>query len=217
LAIHTDHVPVTAGRCHLRPPVGVFRPGAARTRARRAAAKPQDSEDDPPPGWDGTSDAADVGQTVWLQFLDHLGQIRDPDTLAGWLTTTTRRECGRIRRSVRGPRAAGDGLDPDTMLDEQTRTRSRSCRRPSGTLRCARRSRACRPAARPCSSCSLKTLPCPYTQISAKLDIPVGSIGPARRRCLDKLRRDPAIAALMNAAVDIATAGKLPWQPAAQQ
>ena len=41
--------------------------------------------------------------------------------------------------------------------------------------------------------------PVPYAEISARLGIPVGSIGPCRRRCLEKLRRDPAIAALMNA------------------
>jgi hypothetical protein len=39
----------------------------------------------------------------------------------------------------------------------------------------------------------------PYAQISARLGIPVGSIGPNRGRCLDKLRRHPAIAALINA------------------
>jgi DNA-directed RNA polymerase specialized sigma24 family protein len=38
----------------------------------------------------------------------------------------------------------------------------------------------------------------PYAQISARLGIPVGSIGPTRRRCLDSLRRHPAIAALIN-------------------
>jgi len=38
-----------------------------------------------------------------------------------------------------------------------------------------------------------------YAQISARLGIPVGSIGPAHARCLDKLRRHPAIAALINA------------------
>ena len=41
--------------------------------------------------------------------------------------------------------------------------------------------------------------PVPYVEISARLGIPVGSIGPSRRRCLDKLRRDPAIAALISA------------------
>jgi RNA polymerase sigma factor (sigma-70 family) len=41
--------------------------------------------------------------------------------------------------------------------------------------------------------------PVPYAQISARLGIPVGSIGPTRRRCLAKLRRHPAIAALTSA------------------
>jgi len=39
----------------------------------------------------------------------------------------------------------------------------------------------------------------PHAEISARLGIPVGSIGPNRRRCLDKLRHHPAIAALINA------------------
>jgi hypothetical protein len=46
--------------------------------------------------------------------------------------------------------------------------------------------------------------PVAYTEISARLGIPVGSIGPKRRRCLDKLRRDPAISARPGAAWDTA-------------
>ena len=41
--------------------------------------------------------------------------------------------------------------------------------------------------------------PVPYTEIKARLGIPVGSIGPNRRRCLDKLRHHPAIAAMISA------------------
>jgi DNA-directed RNA polymerase specialized sigma24 family protein len=40
--------------------------------------------------------------------------------------------------------------------------------------------------------------PVPYAEISARLGIAVGSIGPKRRRYLDKLRRDPAISALIS-------------------
>jgi hypothetical protein len=40
--------------------------------------------------------------------------------------------------------------------------------------------------------------PVPYADISAQLGIPVGSIGPTRSRYLDKIRRHPAIAALIN-------------------
>lgn len=41
--------------------------------------------------------------------------------------------------------------------------------------------------------------PVPYAEISARLGIPIGSIGPTRSRCLDRMRRYPAIAALINA------------------
>ena len=48
--------------------------------------------------------------------------------------------------------------------------------------------------------------PMPYAEISARLGIPVGSIGPTRRRCLDKLRRHPAITALINTGTGTAPA-----------
>ena len=40
--------------------------------------------------------------------------------------------------------------------------------------------------------------PVPEAKISARLGIPIESIGPDRSRCLDKLRDHPAIAALIN-------------------
>src|SRR5262249_23348628 len=36
----------------------------------------------------GSADAADVGQSVWLQLVSQLGTIRDPAALPGWLATT---------------------------------------------------------------------------------------------------------------------------------
>ena len=41
--------------------------------------------------------------------------------------------------------------------------------------------------------------PVPYTEISARLGIAVGSIGPTRSRCLARLRRHPAIAVFIDA------------------
>ncbi len=41
--------------------------------------------------------------------------------------------------------------------------------------------------------------PMSYAEISARLGIPISSIGPTRGRGLDKLRRYPAIAALIDA------------------
>jgi cystathionine beta-lyase/cystathionine gamma-synthase len=58
----------------------------------------------------------------------------------------------------------------------------------------------------------LEDPPASYTDISARLGIPVGSIGPTRRRCVNKLRRYPAVAALINTdtgSPDEMTAGQL--------
>ena len=47
--------------------------------------------------------------------------------------------------------------------------------------------------------------PVPYSEISATLGIAVGSIGENRARCLDQLRRHPAIAELPNVGAETAT------------
>jgi RNA polymerase sigma factor (sigma-70 family) len=143
------------------------------------------------------ADAEDVGQRIWLQFMNHLDAIRDPAALPGWLTTTTRRECNRVVRAARGPQAAGQLLD-ENIPDKQTRTAEQE-------LLAAERHTALRKAFT-CLSPSRQQLmallihdpPVPYTEISARLGIPVSSIGPTRRRCLDQIRRHPAIAALIN-------------------
>jgi RNA polymerase sigma factor (sigma-70 family) len=68
------------------------------------------------------ADAEDVGQSVWLLLMDHLGSLRDPAALPGWLATTTRRECGRLRRAARGPLTAGHVPGWETLPGEQAAT-----------------------------------------------------------------------------------------------
>jgi RNA polymerase sigma factor (sigma-70 family) len=145
------------------------------------------------------ADAEDVGQNVWSHLVDQLDNVRDPAALPGWLATTTRRECLRVLRAAREPLAAGYGLDAQILSDEQAGTAEQE-------LLVAERQAALREAflALPPSDQQLIGLlledpPVPYAEISSRLGIPVGSIGPHRGRCLDKLRRDPAIAALINA------------------
>ena len=145
----------------------------------------------------GGADAEDVGQAVWLQLASHLGKIRDPAAIAGWLATTTRRECIRVLRSP-GPQAARYTPAAEIIPDEETGTAEQE-------LLAAERHAALREAVTRLPPCCRQLIamlaedpPVPYAQISAKLGIPAGSIGPRRGRCLDKLRRDPAIAALIN-------------------
>ena len=41
------------------------------------------------------SDSADVSQTTWLRFLEHIDRIEYPDRVGSWLAATARNECLR--------------------------------------------------------------------------------------------------------------------------
>ena len=146
----------------------------------------------------GGADAEDVGQVVWLHLVDKLADLRDAAALPGWLATTARRECLRVLRAAQLPQTAGPALDAGNIPDVRAAGVEQE-------LLLAERNAALREALSdlPPGSQRLIALliadpPLPYAEISAILGIPVGSIGPSRSRCLDKLRRHPAIAELIN-------------------
>ena len=122
------------------------------------------------------ADANDVGQRVWLQLVSQLDKIRDPAALPGWLATATQRECGQQTEMAEQELLTGER---HAALREAFTRLPPCCQRLIAVL--------------------TEDPPVPYAQISARLGIPVGSIGPNRRRCLDKLRHHPAIAALISA------------------
>jgi RNA polymerase sigma factor (sigma-70 family) len=163
----------------------------------------------------GGAEADDAARSIWLQLLDHLDTISDPASVAGWLAATARRECGRVARAAQAPCAAGSVPSAQTIPDEQAATAERE-------LLAAERSAALCEAflhlplrCRRLIIMLIEDPPVPYAQVSAKLGIPVASIGPARGRCLDELRRHPAIAALINAEAETArcSAGPGPVHP----
>jgi DNA-directed RNA polymerase specialized sigma24 family protein len=131
--------------------------------------------------------------------VDQLDKIRDPAALPGWLSTTARRECGRAVRAARGPHAVVFALDAENLPDAQAEAAEHE-------LLAAERHAAVREAFTHLPQACQRLVaeltadpPKPYAEVSAKLGIPVGSIGPTRSRCLDRMRRYPAIAALINA------------------
>ena len=157
------------------------------------------------------ADAEDACQAVWLGLVDQLGNLRDPAALPGWLVTTTRRECIRVQRAACRLSAGGQVLD-ENIPDEQAAMVDHE-------LLTAERNAALRDAfARLPPNCQrllgllIADPPVPYAEISARLSMSVGSIGPIRGRCLDRLRHDSAIAALINAEAANATGGYMASQ-----
>ena len=131
------------------------------------------------------ADANDVVQTTWLRLVEHLDRIEDPTRLVGWLVTTARRESMRVlRRSGRERPVVEDtvldrpdeGPPVDTALLTNERDRAL-------WQAFARLSDKCRQLLQ-----IAVNEPKAYDEISAALGMPIGSIGPTRRRCLTQLR-----------------------------
>ncbi len=134
-------------------------------------------------------DVRDIIPTVWLRLVEHLGDLREPAALPGWIRTTTRNECLRVL-AARGrvdpvdPQEGGSLADADAghaVDDELLGAERRQALRdglvelPSGR--------------RDLLLLLLADPPLAYEEIGARLGIPVGSIGPTRARALDQLRR----------------------------
>jgi RNA polymerase sigma factor (sigma-70 family) len=134
----------------------------------------------------GSADAADAVQLTWLKLVENLDHINDPDRLAGWLATTVRRECLQIiRRNARTRPVADTGLpdvaDTAPPVDDRLLRRERDAEL---WQTFAQLSERCQQLLR-----VLTAVPAPaYTEVAAALDMPIGSIGPTRQRCLSRLR-----------------------------
>lgn len=141
-------------------------------------------------------DIEDVYQSVFLRLVEHLGNLRDPAALPGWLATTTRRECLRVLKVTGRDEMLGAELDekllPHTdpaMIEEQIIAAERNA-----LLRAALAELP--PRCRLLLSMLVSDPPYSYAEISAVLGIRVGSIGPERARCLERLRRSSSFAEL---------------------
>ena len=141
------------------------------------------------------SDADDVRQNTWLRLVEHLKDLREPRALPGWIATTTRNEALRVlsaRRRV-------EPVDPhvDARLDTFNKQelvanlllaeRRKAVHGGLAKLQAAQRDLLMLLFADPEVS---------YRQISRRLGMPIGSIGPTRARCLQKLKDTTDVRAL---------------------
>lgn len=130
----------------------------------------------------------DVVQTAWLALVRNAATVGDSQAVARWLCTTARREAWRVKKVAGRSSAVDDeALDwhlphaasPESEVvldDEQSRLWASL-----GQLseRCQRLLRIVAMEPRP-----------DYARIAGELKMPIGSIGPTRGRCLDKLRSE---------------------------
>lgn len=142
----------------------------------------------------------DAFAATWLRLAERLDTIREPEKLPGWLVTTATNEVRQIVRR-RGPAeltltatwgtvgdhaggdladrlAADDGEHADALVRAEGRREVRAA--------FARLDEACRQII---AVLVLADPPLPYDEASELLGRPIGSLGPTRGRCLEKMKQ----------------------------
>jgi RNA polymerase sigma factor (sigma-70 family) len=135
------------------------------------------------------ADAADVSQTTWLRLVENLDRVRDPERVGGWLATTARHEALRVLRisDRQVPSAHEELTDLVTEVDDDPI---------DGNLLTDERDRELweliallPPRCQVLLTALTEASELSYVEIGQALDMPTGSIGPTRARCLEHLRR----------------------------
>jgi RNA polymerase sigma factor (sigma-70 family) len=131
-------------------------------------------------------EAADCFQNTWVMLHSHRGKIKDSSRLPGWLATTARREAIKVLRRGRKHTDIEEATDfeasdplPDQVL-EQLQLQS-TLQSALGQIddRCAKLLQAM----------FLSDEDASYDDIAAQFGISSNALGPARRRCLDRLKK----------------------------
>src|ERR1700729_2848230 len=133
------------------------------------------------------SDAADVCQTTWLRLLEHMDRIEHPDRVGSWLAATARNECLRSLAARKRVVLSQDYTELNEAVAHEPEIDER--------LLAAERAQVVRDALSSLPRRWQRLLemlmadpPASYADISDELELPIGSIGPTRGRCLDRLR-----------------------------
>jgi RNA polymerase sigma factor (sigma-70 family) len=142
----------------------------------------------------GADDAAEVSQTTWLRLAEHIDRLQDPAKVGGWLATTARHESLRLLRGAGRQIPMGDDVpEPDRpapAIDEELLRNERDRMLWLAFSRLPARDQAL-----------LRLLisdPMPsYEEIGAAMGMPIGSVGPTRARCLERLRREAEVVELI--------------------
>jgi RNA polymerase sigma factor (sigma-70 family) len=137
--------------------------------------------------------AADVFQTVFSRLLEHLPRLTDPSRLQAWIVTTAKREALLQRRLGQRQVSMTRDDDDDAGAEWDLADESPIAEEALAELQQLNRMRNALDQLDQRSRDLVELLfrddALPYEEVSRRLGIPVGSIGPTRARCLQKLRR----------------------------
>jgi RNA polymerase sigma factor (sigma-70 family) len=135
-------------------------------------------------------------QTTWLRLVEHLDRLREPEWVGAWLATTARHECLRLIRRGAREVAVSDMAGFDEGSDASIDRAVLSSERDAVLWRAfGRLGERCQALLR----ILMADAPPSYQEVAAALGMPIGAIGPTRRRCLERLRTDPQLAGLAEA------------------
>jgi RNA polymerase sigma factor (sigma-70 family) len=142
-------------------------------------------------------EAEDAVQETWMRLMRHIGAVRDPRALSGWLRTTVRNESLRLRMRHERERPSGEDLratlaDTHEIADQLHVTQCR--------LAVARALEALPTRHRTLMRVLFGDAEPSYQDVAKQLGMPIGSIGPIRGRCIAQLRRDARLQRLADAA-----------------
>ncbi len=139
-------------------------------------------------------DAADAVQLTWLRCLEHIDQLSDADRLRAWLTVICRRESVRLAAKGRREMPLNESVvarlvDDNTWEDDPCAEATRR----DEHERLHRAVAALPERQRIVLAELLRREEQSYLDLSHRLGLPVGSVGPTRQRALARLRNDPTL------------------------
>jgi RNA polymerase sigma factor (sigma-70 family) len=142
------------------------------------------------------ADAADVTQTTWLRLAEHIGKLNAPDRVGAWLATAARRECLQHIKAAHRFVTSEDMAAFETAPVDDNPTESEVLAAESDREDARRAKVLWQAVERLPDRCRelirvlMASPPPSYAEVAAALGLPVGSIGPTRARCLQRLRDD---------------------------
>ena len=138
----------------------------------------------------GPDDAADVFQTTFQALYRNLDRIESAQALPKWLSVTAARESLKVKRiQSRTTLAEDHGIPLEEIVAREDSTAESDAVAAESAMLAREAIGALDDRCRDLLTALYLGSDAPYAEISTKLGLPVGAIGPTRARCLDKLRK----------------------------